>query len=235
MIRILLIIEVQFYRDCVATCLAQSADVEVIAASAAGAVSEAMSQAAPDVVVIDASMSDVRGTLAELSDMENAPRVVVLALSETSESVAECAAAGVIGYVSRSASLTDLLSCLHCASRGEPYCSPGVVAILLHRIATCGAFPSATSSRRDAMTTRELEILELVGRGLSNKVIAARLHISHATAKNHVHHILEKLQLRSRTQVAAYLHGPRPATPEAMLVLSAVRSGATSARIREAS
>ena len=122
---------------------------------------------------------------------------------ETPESVASWAAAGAIGYVSRSAGLADLLQCLQSAARGEVYCSPRVMSILLHRYA---AQPPPHVPRGGGLTGREREILELVGRGLCNKVIAARLHISHATAKNHVHHILDKLQLRSRAEVAAYLH-----------------------------
>lgn len=213
MIRALLVIDVHFYRECLAAVLDQSADVKVVAAlSGADDIAEAVRRESPDLVLFDTSVPQLPAMLGELGAMERPPRIVALAINESSESIAECAAAGVLGYLSRSASVAELLQCLRCVSHAEPYCSPGVLVILLHRIAALGA-PSQTAGHCDSMTTRELEIVELVGRGLSNKVIAARLHISHATAKNHVHHILEKLQLRSRTQVVAYLHRRHPESP----------------------
>lgn len=214
MIRALLVIDVHFYREGLAALLAHSADVTVAATlSGAEGVVSAVERESPDVVLLDTSALHARETLGELHAMERPPRVVALAISETPESIAEWAGAGVLGYVSRSASLADLLQCLRCAVRGEAYCSPSVMAILLNRFATLGERPHVAASRGDDLTTREREILELIGRGLSNKVIARRLNISHATAKNHVHHILDKLQLRSRTQVAAYLHGQRAVSP----------------------
>ena len=209
MIRALLVIDVHFYRECLAAFLAQRADMQVVAAlSGADDISEAVERESPEVILLDTSIPNIRATLAKLRTMERPPRIVALAIGESPASVAECAGAGVLGYVSRSASVAELLQCLRYVSRAEPYCSPGVLATLLHGIAALGEH-TQLASRCGCMTTRELEILKLVGCGLSNKVIASRLNISHATAKNHVHHILEKLQLRSRTQVAAYFHGRR--------------------------
>jgi two-component system, NarL family, nitrate/nitrite response regulator NarL len=197
---VLLVIDVPFYREGLAALLSQSADV-VIAGSAQTAESAALliGSANPDVLLVDTSAADAQS----LCRLEDAPPVVALAVNETPESVAAWATAGAIGYVSRSAGLADLLQCLKSAARGEVYCSPRVMSILLHRYATQSA---ALAPRGDDLTAREREILELVGQGLCNKVIATRLHISHATAKNHVHHILDKLQLRSRAEAAAYLH-----------------------------
>ena len=201
MIRVLLVIDVPFYREGLASLLSQSAGV-VIAGSAPNADSAAqmLSACNPDVLLLDTSAGDAQS----LCRLENAPPLVALAVGETPESVAAWAAAGAIGYVSRSAGLADLLQCLQCAARGEVYCSPRVTSILLNRYAAQSV--SARVPRSNDLTAREREILELVGLGLCNKVIATRLHISHATAKNHVHHILDKLQLRSRAEVAAYLH-----------------------------
>ena len=77
----------------------------------------------------------------------------------------------------------------------------------MQRLSTLAANSRCGPVAPQVLTARERQILELVGRGLSNKRIATSLCISHATAKNHVHHILSKLQLRNRTEVASYLRG----------------------------
>jgi DNA-binding NarL/FixJ family response regulator len=209
MIRAALVIDVPFYREGLETLLTQSADVTVVA-SLAGAdeVATCIARESPDVVLLDISGAQTHTILAALRALSPPPPIVALALQETPESIAEWASAGAIGYISRTASLADLLQCLRCAVRGEAYCSPRVMAILLSRLVALEGRPRTAPARSADLTLREREILDLVGRGLSNKVIAARLHISHATAKNHVHHILDKLQLRSRAEVAAYLQTP---------------------------
>jgi DNA-binding NarL/FixJ family response regulator len=209
MIRTLLVIDVPFYRDGLATLLNQSADVTVVATLHGGTpVPPLVARESPDVILLDISAAGARETLEALLAVGDPPNVVVLAISETPECVAEWAALGALGYVSRHASLADLLHCLRCVARGEAYCSPRVMAMLLRGCASSGERMGKGASRRAQigdLTAREHEILELVGSGLSNKLIAARLHISHATAKNHVHHILDKLRLRSRSEVAAHL------------------------------
>jgi DNA-binding NarL/FixJ family response regulator len=211
MIRAALVIDVPFYREGLATLLTQSADVTVVASLPGDdEVAACIARESPDVVLLDISGAHARAMLATLRALRPPPPIVAIALRETPESIAEWAGAGVIGYISRTASLADLLQCLRCAVRGEPYCSPRVMSILLNRLVALEGQPPLAPARSADLTVREREILELVGRGLSNKVIAARLHISHATAKNHVHHILDKLQLRSRAEVAAYLQAREP-------------------------
>jgi two-component system, NarL family, nitrate/nitrite response regulator NarL len=214
MIRALLVIDVHFYREGLASLLAQSADISVVATLSSGdKVIETIERAAPNVVLLDTSSAHARELLVSVRRLGAPPPVVALALNETAESIEEWAGGGALGYVSRSASLADLLQCLRSAVRGEAYCSPRVMAILLSRFATLKAEPRNSFTRNVDLTAREREILELVGSGLSNKLIAVRLHISHATAKNHVHNILDKLRLRNRTEVAAYLHRPETSAP----------------------
>jgi DNA-binding NarL/FixJ family response regulator len=203
MIRVLIVVDIPFYRDGLAALLSQSADVVVTGsvADASSAVAMVMRDK-PDVVLLGIKAADARSLCA----LKEAPPVVALAVAETPESVLEWAGIGAIGYVSRSAGLADLLQCLQSAARGETYCSPRIMSLVLHRFAADVGRTAVLADRGEDLTNREREILDLVGHGLSNKVIAARLHISHATAKNHVHNILDKLQLRSRAEVAAYLH-----------------------------
>ncbi|HEX7241600.1 MAG TPA: response regulator transcription factor, partial [Longimicrobiaceae bacterium] len=122
---------------------------------------------------------------------------------ETEDVVLACAEAGVSGYVSRGASLDDLVGALRSVARGELVCSPHIAGSLFRRVA-------ALSERREAspaavLTPREREILGLIDQGLSNKEISRRLRIELSTVKNHVHNLLEKLQVSRRGAAAACL------------------------------
>jgi DNA-binding NarL/FixJ family response regulator len=207
MIHVLLIIEVPFYREGLETLLNQCADVTVVGAVADADSAIRIGVTSPvDVVLLDIGSQDSRLILRRWLMLPNACPVVALAIGESPDAVVEWAQAGIKGYLSRTAGLGDLLECLRCAIRGEAYCTPRIMSILLHRLAVVSTGQAPAAESDCALTTREREILELVGKGLSNKVIASKLNISHATAKNHVHHILEKLNLRSRSQAASYLH-----------------------------
>ena len=99
---------------------------------------------------------------------------------------------------------------VHRATSGEFACSAREAALLLRRLAELAAArPSPSQLVLEALTPREREIVELLKLGLGNKLIARRLGIGHATVKNHVHHILEKLNLRGRGEVAARFRSER--------------------------
>jgi len=116
--------------------------------------------------------------------------------------VIACAEAGVSGYVTREASLDELTGVVESVARGESPCSPRISALLLRRVAeTAGRRTETDAARR--LTRREAEIVGLIDEGLSNKQIAGRLSIELATVKNHVHSILEKLQVERRAEAAA--------------------------------
>jgi DNA-binding NarL/FixJ family response regulator len=104
------------------------------------------------------------------------------------------------GFVSRDATLQDLADTLTGVVRDELMCSPVISAKLFRRVAHpghVGLEPSFTP-----LTAREREVLALIREGLTNKEIATKLRISEATVKNHVHHLLEKLQVKRRVQAA---------------------------------
>ena len=126
-------------------------------------------------------------------------KVVGFGLAETEENVLAYARAGVAGYVLREASLDDLVTALRGIARGEVRYSRRISATLLHRLAT-GLVPSAGAVQ---LTPRETEIVRLIDEGLSNRAIAARLKIGLPTVKNHVHNLLEKLQVHRRGEAVA--------------------------------
>ena len=212
--RMLLVIDVPFYRDGLQKLLSQDGDVVMVGAVAGSDALTAVAQYSPDLVLLDINATHARETLRQLRAFAHAPRVVALAVDEQNPCIVEWLEAGVSGYVSRQANYAELLQVLHAASCGEWVCSPRVMSFLLGRLSALATEAVPRIGESQALTPREREILELVGKGLSNKRIANALRISHATAKNHVHHILGKLQLNSRSEVAAYLGG-RSVSPAA--------------------
>lgn len=130
-------------------------------------------------------------------------RVVALGIEENVEWVIACAEAGISGYVTDDTSLAELVARIKDAAHGEFHCPPHIAASLLQRLAMIG--PQVGPSTGSRLTSRELEVAELLQEGLSNKQIAHRLTIQLATVKNHVHSILEKLEAPTRVDAAAVL------------------------------
>ena len=202
MIRLLIVAEVRFYREGLAGVFADE-DVEIVGAVAS--VDEALARAAerkPTVTLVDLG---TRGAVALALAMRVAApetRVIALAVQEVEEEVVMLAESGVAGYVTREQSLDELVAAVRSVAAGETLCSPWLAATLLRRVAELARdrFPAAPAER---LTTREREIVALLGDGLSNKEIAARLRIELPTVKNHVHNILEKLNVRRRAEAAA--------------------------------
>jgi DNA-binding NarL/FixJ family response regulator len=136
-----------------------------------------------------------------------AVKVVAFSVAETDDEICECAEAGIAGYVARNGSKEDLIAAIENAVRGEVVCSPRAAASLFRRLAA----HVRTKRQRPpeaALTSREQDIIALIDRGLSNKEIARQLQIRLPTVKNHVHNILEKLQVRRRGAAAALLREP---------------------------
>jgi DNA-binding NarL/FixJ family response regulator len=155
------------------------------------------------VVLIDAASPASLDAVNALAGAAPAARIVALAVAEREPDVVACAEAGMAAYVPREASVDELLRTLARVREGEVACPPRIAGGLFRRLAA----HAAEHSRRGpapALTRREAEILELLGEGLSNKEIARRLCIQVATVKNHVHSILDKLNVRRRGEAAAF-------------------------------
>jgi DNA-binding NarL/FixJ family response regulator len=129
-------------------------------------------------------------------------RIVAVGVRETASEVLACAAAGLDGYVPIDAALSDMVTAVENAVRGELACSPKVASSLYH----CIGFRDSSRTVIDKLLTlRELQVADLVNRGCPTKEIAWRLGVQPCTAKNHVRNILHKLQVRRRGQAVAKL------------------------------
>ena len=132
-------------------------------------------------------------------------RIIALAVAEVEAIVLGCAEAGICGYVAQEGSVEDVVAAVVRAVTGETACSPRIAAALFSRLASLSTGPGAGCW--DApLTRREREITALVARGLSNKEIARMLRLEPATIKNHVHNILQKLNLHRRGEIARLRH-----------------------------
>jgi len=156
----------------------------------------------PDIVLIALGPGAGAPLVNEIVVTAPGTRVVMLGIADDDPEVLPLAEAGVAGYVTTEASADEIVLVVESVARGEMPCSPRLAATLLQRVATL-AQERRTPSELVTLTSREREIVALIGEGLSNKEIASGLCIEVATVKNHVHNILEKLNVTRRADAAA--------------------------------
>jgi two-component system, NarL family, nitrate/nitrite response regulator NarL len=213
MIRVFIVAEVNLYREGLADALGRRDGISVVgtAASTPDALAE-MVQLRPDIVLLEVGPSGPEALALAAAALPGI-KIVALAIRELEQDVIACVEAGACAYVTRDASIDHLVRMLECVARGEAICPPHIVGSVLRRL-TALAATRPTGRRHHGLTHRELEVVVLIDGGLSNKQIASRLHVELSTVKNHVHHILEKLEVRRRVDAPARLREilppPRP-------------------------
>ena len=183
----------------------QGVQVSGEAASGSEAV-RSVREMAPDVVVMDLNMPEMGGVEATRHITAVAPltRVLVLTISDEDADVMDAILAGACGYLLKDASIEELMAGIRAAWRGESLISPGIAAKVLQRVRATSANPEIADTIRSELSDREIEVLKLIANGKDNAVIAADLHISPKTVKNHISNILMKLQIENRIQAAVY-------------------------------
>jgi two-component system nitrate/nitrite response regulator NarL len=167
-----------------------------------------IADAEPDVVLVDLSATDPVVTARLIKSASPGARLVAFPLDETDDQVIACAAAGFSGYVPRESGAEDLYRAVVDAMEGRMRCAPHIAAAMFARLAGLLREPEPQPSL-PSLSERESEILALVGQGRGNKEIARQLAISPATVKNHMHNLLQKLQVSRRGQAAARLRAHR--------------------------
>jgi two-component system, NarL family, nitrate/nitrite response regulator NarL len=198
--RIALVVQIELYRDALARAL-PACGLDVVACASPGSEAVAIAYSAPDVILVDVTRNAGLATLRLLSEAVPEIRLVAIAVRDLDPDVLACIEAGAVGYVLREASLDELADAVRRAVRDEPLASPHVIATLMRRVADLAA--NGDPSSVGDLTTRELEVVELIEKGLSNKEIATQLSIAVTTVKNHVHSILEKLKVQRRGEAAS--------------------------------
>jgi len=202
-VRVLIVADVRLYREGMHHSLSNRPNFSVVGAAAtADEARRLVAEARPDIMIVDMA---IRQSLALVRQIRrDAPhvRIVGFGVNEVEGEILACAEAGLAGYVPCDASLDELVARVESVRRGELMCTPRMAATLFRRLEQGAERPPAEAL---LLTAREREVLLLIDRGLSNKEIAVQLRIEVSTVKNHVHTLLEKLHVTSRTQAAARL------------------------------
>ncbi|MGH9069084.1 MAG: response regulator [Acidimicrobiales bacterium] len=215
-IRVLVADDQALFRRGLFVVLGAEGGIEVVAEAADGAEAVAkVAELAPDVVLMDVRMPGVNGIEAARTISETAPatKILMLTVSDDEDDLYEAVKAGACGYLLKEISVEEVAAAVRAVVRGQSLISPSMASKLLTEFATLSKraeqrFPAPT------LTNRELEVLSLAARGLSNRDIAEQLFISENTVKNHVRNILEKLHLHSRMQAVMYAVRERLITAE---------------------
>lgn len=208
--QVLVVADVRLYREGLAGILAGREGLAVI--GTAGNCDEALrlvALAEPNVAVLDMATRDSLKIVRAISEAAPTVKIIAFAIEELDREILACAEAGVAGYVLCEASTEELVAIIESVVRGELVCPPSTVSMLFRRLASL-AKRGDEQIEPFNITGREREIAVLIDSGLSNKEIAQRLNLEVATVKNHVHNILEKLNVTTRGQAAARLRS-RPA------------------------
>ena len=200
--RVLLVDDNDLFRRGLRTLLIDE-KVDVVGEARTGA--EALAEvgsAVPDVVVMDLNMPGMSGVEAirQMAAVAPMTRVLVLTASHEDVDVIDAVMSGACGYLVKDSSIDELLAGIRAAANGESLISPAIAAKVLQRL-RAGPSPPEDSTLA-VLTDREMQVLRLLANGFDNAQIAAELHISPKTVKNHISNILMKLQIENRIQAA---------------------------------
>ena len=157
----------------------------------------------PDLILLDLNMPEINGieTLKMLREADVSSRIVVFTVSDNEEDVVAALKAGADGYLLKDMEPEELMQNLEQAALGKMVISDRLTALLAQALQSGRTDKSADT---DSLTPREKQIIKLIAGGLPNKLIARKLNITEGTVKVHVKHLLKKLRLRSRVEVAVW-------------------------------
>jgi DNA-binding NarL/FixJ family response regulator len=214
MIRAIVVDDQGLVRAGVRVLLQTAPDVDVVGEAADG--HEAVRLAAqlrPDVVLMDIRMPRVDGIEATRRILAAAPQTNVLMLTTFADEdyVYGALAVGAVGFLLKDGEPADMIDAVRRAARGEPLLAPSVLARVVERALRSHDADRTSAAQPDAellarLTVRERDVLALIGAGLSNADIAARLHLGVTTVKTHIVALLDKLGARNRVQAGVLAH-----------------------------
>jgi DNA-binding NarL/FixJ family response regulator len=206
-IKILIADDHPMMREALQTALAEEPDMEVIGEAGNGVEAlELARKLAPDLILMDLLMPQMGGLEAVARLQEDLPQVKIMVVSslEDEGKILDSVKAGALGYFPKSAPRAYLLEGIRKVADGIPYLPAGIAAKLFKGLREMKPAPAQRSAIDEPLTVRQEEILSMVGEGRSDREIGEALHLTEATVRSHVHNILLRLGLETRSQAVAY-------------------------------
>ncbi len=212
MIKVAIIDDNRLVREALSAMLNRLPDVEVVASDVGG--KSFMELAQPHVVLLDVGLCDQESIRVAATLKQDAPnaKIIIMDLMPVNEEIVEFVNLGVSGFVLKDATLDDLIDTIRAVAAGDKVLPARMTESLFSQIVKEAQARASDEVLEDVrMTRREREVIDLIAEGLSNKEIAQRLGIATHTVKTHVRNVMEKLELHTRLQIAAYSRREEPA------------------------
>lgn len=209
-IPVLLVEDNRLLREGIAAILSGEPDLQLVAVAESVELAAARAQEVkPRVILMNAPQGclDNCARVGSLKQAAPGAGVIMMHLDPTNENLVACVEAGASGFITKDATGPDIVMSVRSVAAGREVLPPDLAGAFFSHIAKqANGHMSTARIRAVQMTAREREIVGLIAHGLRNKEVAGRLNLSTHTVKSHVHHILEKLALHSRLQLAAVAH-----------------------------
>ena len=211
LIKVLPIIEVRLIADIFADVLGGEEDIVVVGcATNAQDGLQIIRENSVDVALVSVDLPDQSPLelIRTILDISPTTKVLALGLSENADDVLKYIEAGAVGYILKDSSLNNLIETLRSTRRGEAHVSAKIAGAMIERLSGLAKLFSTVEngiSTDVRLTPREQQVLQCIGKGCTNQEIAALLLVEIGTVKNHVHNILEKLNVSNRDEAASYL------------------------------
>jgi len=202
-IRVLIVDDHTIVRKGIKALLAETSDIQVVGEASSGLEAIQLSkQLEPDIILMDLLMLKMDGIEAtrQITAQQPDARVLVLTSFVGDDKIFPAIKAGALGYLLKDSEPTELIRSIYKVSRGEPLLQPSIARRLMKEIME----HPVEESTPESLTAREVEVLHLLSKGLSNDEIAEQLTISEVTVRTHISHLLSKLHLSNRVQATLY-------------------------------
>lgn len=206
-IRVAVVDDQELFRRGLVMLIAAEPDIEIVGEGSDGEEAATLAvQTVPDVILLDVRMPKRSGIEACITIKEMAPavKIIMLTVSDDEADLYDAIKNGASGYLLKDSSIDQVSQAIRVVSDGQSLISPAMATKLLEEFKAISGAEARPAGALPKLTDRELEVLNLVARGLNNREIAEKLFISENTVKNHVRNILEKLQLHSRVEAVMY-------------------------------
>lgn len=210
-INLLLVNEIRLMGNVIVAALEDEPDIHVVACvTTFDEAIRVVREMDVDVALVSTRLPDNGGLrlTSAIAEVDPSTKVLALGLTEEKKRVLRYVEAGASGYILKDDSLDDLVEIVRATQEGKVFVSPQIAAAMMERLSDLAQmFAGVENNMTDTttLTSREMEVLELISKGYTNQQIAQNLVIEVGTVKNHVHNILEKLNVSSRGEAAAYL------------------------------